>query len=492
MISQIVEVLTKLIEVIERFQKSQFEKDQSIESYLRKIEQCLQKSVEDLEAGQAPDKWVELRIHAKDLSKYIGAVIGEIEANNLSNQLVDLLNEPPEVGTDLKPLKKLISSIRVHADRIALPKSPKSFINRRTLIYSTLGASSAFAAGWFGNRQTSSVNWKMVSVFGENTRKLILPKVPQIICNHIKEMTNGNFVIEIDNNKKLNTDQILAKVSDGEIQCGYSGIFYADDKYKALYFGCAIPFGLSPQEQTAWLLYQKNPNSEYTFMQEIYRKLDLNIIPFPAGGTGRQMGGWFQREVKSVADFKNLTMRIPGLGAEVLAKFFDVRIDKELPGGSIPIDKIKEALSDGTINAAEWNGPYDDMQLELHRVAKYYYSPGWWEPSSTLDIQVNFDAWTKLPKQYKEIFKAVCQETYAKTIAEYDQKNSESFQEIRKLKESKKLGVLMFSDEILQKAQEGTDSLLESYASNQIFGEVYTEWKQFKDRIQVWSNLNKI
>jgi hypothetical protein len=198
MISQIVEVLTKLIEVIERFQRSQIEKDQSIESYLRKIEQCLQKSVEDLEAGQAPDKWVELRIHAKDLSKYIGAVIGEIEANNLSNQLVDLLNEPPEVGTDLKPLKKLISSIRVHADRIALPKSPKSFINRRTLIYSTLGASSAFAVGWFGNRQTSSVNWKMVSVFGENTRKLILPKVPQIICDRVKEMTNGNFVIEID------------------------------------------------------------------------------------------------------------------------------------------------------------------------------------------------------------------------------------------------------------------------------------------------------
>ncbi|NJK53495.1 MAG: ABC transporter substrate-binding protein [Leptolyngbyaceae cyanobacterium SU_3_3] len=332
----------------------------------------------------------------------------------------------------------------------------------------------------------------MVSVFGENTRKLILPKVPQIICNRIKEMTNGNFVIEIDNNEKFNTDEILKRVSDGEIQCGYSGIFYADDKYKALYFGCAIPFGLSPQEQTAWLLYQKNFNSEYTFMQEIYRKLDLNIIPFPAGGTGRQIGGWFQKEVKSVADFKNLTMRIPGLGAEVLAKFFDVTIDKELPGGSIPIDKIKEKLSDGTIDAAEWNGPYDDMQLELHRVAKYYYSPGWWEPSSTLDIQVNFDAWTDLPKQYKEIFKAVCQETYAKIIAEYDQKNSESFQEILKLKESKELSVLRFSDEILQKAHEGTDSLLKFYASNQIFGEVYTEWKQFKDRIQVWSNLNKI
>lgn len=204
------------------------------------------------------------------------------------------------------------------------------------------------------------------------------------------------------------------------------------------------------------------------------------------------MGGWFQKEVKSVADFKDLTMRIPGLGAEVLAKSFGVRIDNELPGGSVPIDKIKEKLSDGTLNAAEWNGPHDDMQLELHKVAKYYYYPGWWEPSSTLDIQVNFNAWDKLPKQYQEIFKAVCQETYAKTIAEYDQKNSEALQEIRKLEKSGRIKVLKFSDEILQKAQEGTENLLNSYTSNQIFNKVYTEWKQFKERIQTWSNLNKI
>lgn len=496
MINQIVEVITKLIEVIDRFKRSETEKDQRIENYLRKIEQCLKESIQELESGRVPtDKWKELRIHAKDLSKNIGDAIGEIEADNLSNQLVNVLEDPPAVDTNLKPLKDLSSSIKAHADKISIiPKQSKSSISRKTLIYSALFTSSAFAAGWFGRQQTSSlsVKWKMVSVFEENTNDLILPKVPQVICDRIKEITDGHFIIEIDKTKKLDTDDILKRISDGEIQCGYSGIFYAKDKYKALFFGCAIPFGLSPQEQTAWLLYQKDSNTKFTFMQEIYRELGLNIIPFPAGGTGRQMGGWFQKEVKSVADFKDLTMRIPGLGAEVLAKSFGVRIDNELPGGSVPIDKIKEKLSDGTLNAAEWNGPHDDMQLELHKVAKYYYYPGWWEPSSTLDIQVNFNAWDKLPKQYQEIFKAVCQETYAKTIAEYDQKNSEALQEIRKLEKSGRIKVLKFSDEILQKAQEGTENLLNSYTSNQIFNKVYTEWKQFKERIQTWSNLNKI
>jgi TRAP-type mannitol/chloroaromatic compound transport system substrate-binding protein len=498
MINQIVEVITKLIEVIDRFKISEIEKDQRIESYLRKIEQCLKESIQELESGKVPtDKWKELRVHAKDLSKNIGDAIGEREANDLSNQLVCVLEDPPEINANLKPLKDLVGSIKAHADKISLPKPQKSPISRRTLIYSTLATSSAFAAGWFGRQQTSflPVKWKMVSVFGENINNLdlILPKVSQNVCDRVKDLTDGHFIIEIDKSKKFDTDQILKSVSDGEIHCGYSGIFYADDKYKALFFGCAIPFGLSPQEQTAWLLYQKNSSSKLTFMQEIYRELGLNIIPFPAGGTGRQMGGWFKKEVKSVADFKDLTIRIPGLGAEVLDRYFDARIDKRLSRGSIPINQIRDALTDGTLDAAEWNGPYDDMELGLHHAAKYYYYPGWWEPSSTLDIQVNSHTWAKLPKYYQEIFKAVCQETYAKTIAEYDRKNSEALQEILELEKSGKIKMLRFSNEIYQTAKEETENLLKFYASkDQIFDEVYKEWKQFKVRIQAWSDLNEL
>jgi TRAP-type mannitol/chloroaromatic compound transport system substrate-binding protein len=520
------EVINALGEVIEKLIKIDIGRNKAIEDYLRKIEQDLIDIVSKIESGGRPT--VDgLRVHAEDLPRRIGYIIGEREANslsnqlvsvadNLSNQLVSAVDNSPEVDVNLRLLKELISSIKAYADKVPLPRSPRSSISRRTLIYSAFGTSAAFATGWFGSKQTSSssikqtsppsvkqtsspsVRWKMVSVFPkdisnfegkENTNKpdLILPKVPKMICDRIKEMTDGDFIIEIDESEELDTDEILKKVSDREIECGYSGIFYAKPKYKALFFGCAIPFGLSPQEQTAWLLYRKNDSGELTFMQSIYPKLGLNIIPFPAGGTGRQMGGWFNQKVELTTDFKDLTIRIPGLGGEVL-KEFGAKTDS-MNIGTIPIHKIKDNLQNGRLNAAEWNGPHDDMELGLHKVAKYYYYPGWWEPSSTLDIQVNLDAWDELPKPYRAIFKAVCQETYAKTIAEYNQKNSVALQ---KLEREGNIELIEFSENIIENARKKTNNLLDYHKKeNPIFEEVYEEWISFQKRIQNWSKLNE-
>jgi TRAP-type mannitol/chloroaromatic compound transport system substrate-binding protein len=503
MISQIVEIIGKLIDVIDQFEQSESDKANLIEVYLRKIEQCLSESVSELENSRTPtEQWNQLRIHAKDLSTNIGDVIGKREADDLSNQLVSVLEGSPEVDVDLKPLKELIGSIKAHADKISLPKSPKSSISRRTIIYSTLGTSAAFATGWFGRQHapsTSSIKWTMASIFGKSTNKLILSEVPQIISERINTMTGGKFIIEIienDENAKITTDRIttdriLDYVSEGKIQCGYSGIFYAASRYKPLFFGCAVPFGLSPQEQTAWLLYRKDTNSELTFMQHVYKDLlNLNIIPFPVGGTGHQMGGWFKKEVKSADDFKGLKMRVPGLGADVLEDFFYVKTD--FSGGPIPINKIKEALKSGKLDAAEWNGPYDDIELGLNQEAKYYYHPGWWEPSTTLDIQVNSKAWEDLSDQYKVIFRAVCQETYAKTIAKYDQENSKALQTLRDLEKEGEIEVRRFSKEILDKAREGTEKMLEEHSKDENFREVYTEWKKFKARIRSWSELSNL
>jgi TRAP-type mannitol/chloroaromatic compound transport system substrate-binding protein len=522
---QVVEVIRELINVIDRFEKSETEKDERIEKYLRKIEQCLQKIVDELKNGGTPT-WSGLQTHAQDLSENIGDVIGRDAANHISQQLAEVLKRPPE-NTDLMPLKDLISSIEACADKISIRKQPKSStsgsISRNAFILGTFGA--GVGAAYFVNRGISSVNWTMVSVFGKNTKKLILPTVPETIRKRILDATDGLFNINIDENKTLDTDEILEEVHAGKIQCGYSGIFYGKPKYKSLFFGCAIPFGLSPQEQTAWLLYRtdrdkkdpeadltfmqeigqklglsskKSPEAEFTFMQRTYRKLGLNVIPFPAGGTGRQMGGWFNKEIKSITDFDGLTMRIPGLGADVL-RSFGVKLDSDLAGGAIAIDEIAEALKDGIIDAAEWNGPHDDMELGLHLAAEYYYYPGWWEPSSTLDIQVNLDAWNNLPRTYQEIFKAVCQETYIETIAKYDQKNSEKFQEILNLKDKQgrpKVKVIRFDEnKVLKPAKMRTEKLLKEYASKDktgTFEEVYKEWKQFRDRIRRWSNLNDI
>jgi TRAP-type mannitol/chloroaromatic compound transport system substrate-binding protein len=268
----------------------------------------------------------------------------------------------------------------------------------------------------------------MVSFLGESAKdRVILYKAPFMIRERLKEITNHQFIIEVDTTGGIPTEQILEKVSDGKaVQCGFSGIYYENTKYRPLYFGCAIPFGLSPQEQTAWLTYKKNSSDKLTYIQNLYRELELNVIPFPAGATGGQMGGWFKKEINSVSDFNGLTMRIPGLGADVLSDYFGIMTDKKIFGEALSLEKIAVKLAKegkGGIQAADWIGPHDDLQLNLHKSgAKFYYYPGWWEPSTTFDVQVNAKAWDDLPDAYKSTFEAVCYETYTKILSEYDRK----------------------------------------------------------------------
>ncbi|WP_235526447.1 TRAP transporter substrate-binding protein [Nostoc piscinale] len=487
-------------------------KRQNIENYFRNIEQCLRDTAKQLKDGQIPhDKWEELKVYADKLPNIIVDEIGQDKANEISRLLkITASKQPdhssiPEIEAAAGKFKGLVVIISTGHKPLDIKQSQRQKIllpiplspSRRNFISTGVGTSVGLTTGWLvgQNVNLSPINWKMVSFLKENAQKFILYKAPQMICDRVREMTQGGFNIEIDknDNQKIDTQDILKNVSNGNIQCGYSGIYYNDERYKVLFFGCAIPFGLTPQEQTAWLLYKKNPDDVLTFIQQIYStKLNLNVIPFPAAATGGQMGGWFNREVNTVTDFKGIKMRIPGLGGEVLQKYFEVTLDKELPGGAIPIDQIADELKQDNINAAEWVGPYDDFQLGLHNVAKYYYYPGWWEPSTTFDILVNRNAWEKLPKEYQRIFQTACLETYTKLLAEYDTKNSEKLQELRRLEKIGKIRLVRFSNEILQVAQKKTDELLTLYSSNATFKEVYDEWSSFKIKIRDWSNLNKI
>ncbi|WGV23774.1 TRAP transporter substrate-binding protein [Halotia branconii] len=358
-------------------------------------------------------------------------------------------------------------------------------MSRRAFIQTATGTTVGLTGGWFAGQHWPRVTWKMVSFVGDNPNKLILWQAPEIIRKRIDQMTGGNFTIELVNTG--DTEEILKDVSDGNRECGYSGVYYNRESFRVLFFGCAIPFGLNPQEQNAWLHYKDNPDDELTFMQKIYPKLGLNVIPFPAGATGAQMGGWFNKEINSIADFNGITMRIPGLGGDVLRKL-GVKTEKDLPFKKIPIDQIADKVRDTTLDAAEWVGPYDDFQLGLHNVLKYYYYPGWWEPGTTYDIQVNTYAWKDLPKKYQEIFRAVCLETHIKILAEYDQKNSDKLQVL------KSLGIIPkpFDQKILIRAKKETDDLLKYYAKkDKLFNEVYSEWSKFRDRIKEWSKLNR-
>jgi len=205
------------------------------------------------------------------------------------------------------------------------------------------------------------------------------------------------------------------------------------------------------------------------------------------------MGGWFKKEINSVSDFNGLTMRIPGLGADVLSDYFGIMTDKKIFGEALSLGKIAVELEKGSIQAADWIGPHDDLQLNLHKSgAKFYYYPGWWEPSTTFDVQVNAKAWDDLPLAYKSIFEAVCYETYTKILSEYDQKNAELLVKIKSLERSGNIRVLQFPDKILYFAQEKTADLLKKYDKNEQFSKVHEVWENFKKQMRSWSDLSDL
>src|SRR5436309_502520 len=143
---------------------------------------------------------------------------------------------------------------------------------------------------------------------------------------------------------------------------------------------------------------------------------DYNVYNIPAGNTGAQMGGFFRKELKTVADLKGLKFRIGGSAGVVLQKLGVV--PQQIAGGD-----IYPALEKGTIDAAEWVGPYDDEKLGLYKIAKYYYYPGWWEGGPELDLFVNTAAWEKLPKPYQAMLESACYEANVDMVAKYDAVN---------------------------------------------------------------------
>jgi TRAP-type mannitol/chloroaromatic compound transport system substrate-binding protein len=509
MLGELLEVTTKLSEVSDRLKQARKERRERIANYFLNVEKCLQDSAEQLKNGTVPSsKWGELETYGWELPETIGKEIGEEKAKELACLLMRTASQTP-TSEEIHSIQTVAGKFKGLANTVITKPDGDDSTRRKVLIYTAIGTAglggglflnkvlnkvlSPFLSSQPSPRNPSSnaerfpfISWEMNAFLSDNVGKTILFDAPQQVCDRVRRMTQDRFNITLKRTGE--TEEILRKISDGNIECGYSGIYYSTPKYRALFFGCAIPFGLSPQEQTTWLNYKKNPNDELTFIQSIYReKLHLNVIPFPAGATGGQMGGWFRTKINSLDDLKGKVMRIPGLGAEVFQRL-GMTTHEQL-GQSISVDEAIQRLKDGRFSAVEWTSPYDDLQLGLNEAAKFYYYPGWWEPSTTLDVQVNIDAWNKLPLNYQEIFKLACHETYTSILAEYEQKNSIALKEIQQ----KGVELLRFSNDVLKAAKHQTKLLLNLYAKQDaVFKEVYYEWRSFKERIRAWSNLTKI
>ena len=299
----------------------------------------------------------------------------------------------------------------------------------------------------------------------------------QVFAERVSAMTGGRFNIEPRAAGELAPGtQVLDVVSQGAVPIGHTASYYYVGKSPVTAFGTALPFGLNAQQQNAWL-YE---GGGLELMQDFYAS-KFNVIQFPAGNTGVQMGGWFRKEVNSVADLQGLKMRIPGLGGQVMAKLgANVQV---LPGG-----EIFQALQTGAIDAAEWVGPYDDEILGLNKVADYYYTPGWWEPGPTLEVEVNLDEWNKLPEIYKEIVKTAAYQANMTMLARYDARNNAALKRLvdggTQLRE--------YSTEILEAAEAASFELYDEFsAADPEFKAIFDEWLAFRNGIYAWNNINE-
>ncbi|NJO98575.1 MAG: TRAP transporter substrate-binding protein [Pleurocapsa sp. CRU_1_2] len=324
-------------------------------------------------------------------------------------------------------------------------------------------------------KELPKIKWRMVTSWPKSLDTIY--GGAQTVCDRISAMTGGKFTIEPYAAGEIVPGlEVLDAVQNGTVECGHTASYYYVGKNPALAFGTCVPFGLTAQQQNAW--YYQGGGLEA--MHELYS--DFNIINFPAGNSGAQMGGWFKKEIKSVADLNGLKMRIPGLGGKVMASLgVNVQV---LPGGEIYL-----ALERGAIDAAEWVGPYDDLKLGLNKAAPYYYYPGWWEPGSTFEVQINKSQWDKLPVEYQEIFKSAAMEANLRMLAKYDALNRIALKTLA----DGGTKLTAYPPEILQAAQKAaTAYYAEESSKSPVFKKVYDQWNQFRITVSQWNKINQL
>lgn len=291
-------------------------------------------------------------------------------------------------------------------------------------------------------------------------------------AERVTAMTGGRFTINARaGGEVVPALEILNNVQSGAIDAGHTASYYYRGLGEVVAFGTAVPFGLTARQQNGWLYY----GGGLEMLQEIYADR-FNAIQFPAGNTGVQMGGWFNKEINSVADLQGLRFRIPGLGGAVMERL-GVAV-QVIAGGD-----IFQSLQTNAIDGAEWVGPYDDLQLEFNTVADFYYTPGWWEPGPTLEVQIPLDNWGSLPEEYQEVVKTAAAQANVDMMAAYDAKNPAAFAEIQ----SGGTTVLPFPDDVMNAAETAAFELYDEFAAEDPdFQSVFENWNAYRQQAQEW------
>jgi len=316
------------------------------------------------------------------------------------------------------------------------------------------------------------VKWRLTSSFPKSLDTIY--GGAEVLANRLRTMTDGKFDIRVFPAGEIVPGlQALDAVQQGTVELCHTCSYYYVGKDKTFGFGTTVPFGLNARQMNAWVMF----GGGQQLLDEFFS--NYNVLSFLGGNTGVQMGGWYRQPIKTVADVSGLKIRIAGLGGEVFARLG--AIPQQIAGGD-----IYPSLEKGTIDAAEWVGPYDDEKLGFYKVAPHYYYPGWWEPGPAITFFVNKGEWAKLPKTYQEAFRAAAHEANVTMMASYDDKNPQAL--ARLLGNGVKLQA--YSDEIMKAAYKAAFELYNEEAGrNPAWAKIFTEWDKYRKSQNAWFSV---
>jgi len=311
---------------------------------------------------------------------------------------------------------------------------------------------------------TRAFEWRLVTTWPANFPGLGTGAIE--FAKRVEACSGGRLKIRIYGDGELvPAFEIFDAVSSGTAEMGHGAAYYWKGKVPAASFFASIPFGMIAQEMNAWLYY----GGGWELWKEAYAP--FGILPVPCGSSGTQMGGWFRKEIRSMADIRGLKMRIPALGGEVIARAGGTPV-------TMPGSEIFTSLQSGAIDATEWIGPYNDLAFGLYKAAKYYYYPGWQEPGSTLEMIINLAAFDSLPPDLREIVLACASATNDQLAAEFTARNAEALQTL-----VREHGVLVrpFPDDVMRELRRLSEEVMKGAAAKDaMFRRVHDSVQAFR------------
>ncbi len=313
------------------------------------------------------------------------------------------------------------------------------------------------------------LRWRLASSFPKSLDTIY--GGAETFARHVKAISGGKFDISVHPAGELMPAfGVVDAVQRGQLEAAHTAPYYFFEKDETFAIGGAIPFGLNSRQMSAWT-FQGNG---LKLMREFYAA--YNMVSFPCGNTGAQMGGWFRKDIRSLADMKGLKFRVGGFAGKVIERMGS--LPQNLPGG-----EIYSALETGAIDAAEWIGPYDDQKLGFNKVAPNYYYPGWWEGGLQLDLYVNRKAYDALSAEFKALVEVAASAAHVDMQAKYDARNPAA------LKQLVNAGAKLrpFPADVMNAAfKVSRDLYAELSASNPRWAKVYADYAKFRGEQNLW------